>query len=307
MIWYGQRIKLLLRIIVDVVAIVWLQLMKLPPIIRQRTELVSFVMPKPAHLPFNMLAWGQFYIQTHNCPPPDATAAEREEYRLTGHIAHKILLGKSDEYVDNYRICTVNVFKHHHGIPFNATFHRWGGSSEINAARRRLSKAWLSPLLEMASSAAGNAASPAVEEKKQVIDEGAVPPPPPAPALTSGATMMAMPGEIRKGEEWRQDLLAESAEGYPHLASVPTHNPRKPIKHAYYTECDQVVRFDSMETMHALVAASNESTFFVGRRREKTYNSDPIDYMGNLDVYRHCGSKGFSMSWPKENIVQIES
>jgi len=78
------------------------------------------------------------------------------------------------------------------------------------------------------------------------------------------------------------------------------------IKFVYYTECDQIVKYDSMNTLKALSLASNESTFFVGRRREKVAESAAEDYMGGLDVWRECGTPGYSMSWPKEVVVRME-
>ena len=53
-----------------------------------------------------------------------------------------------------------------------------------------------------------------------------------------------------------------------------------PIKFVYYTECDQIVHYDSMNTAEAMSSASNESAFFVGRRKEKSPDTEPADYMG---------------------------
>jgi hypothetical protein len=55
---------------------------------------------------------------------------------------------------------------------------------------------------------------------------------------------------------------------------------RVPIKFVYYTECDQIVHYDSMNTAEAMSSASNESAFFVGRRKEKSPDTEPSDYMG---------------------------
>lgn len=78
----------------------------------------------------------------------------------------------------------------------------------------------------------------------------------------------------------------------------------QPLRFVYYTECDQIVRFDSETTFDALSAASNESCFFVGRRRDKVYSSAPEDYMGSLDNYRNCGERGYSMIWPGDKYVR---
>lgn len=85
----------------------------------------------------------------------------------------------------------------------------------------------------------------------------------------------------------------------PSLPPTPTHP-----QYAYYTECDQIVRYDSLGTLFALSTASNATTFFSGRRREKSYTSNATDYMGSLDSWRECGTPGFSMSWPQEKVVR---
>jgi hypothetical protein len=77
-----------------------------------------------------------------------------------------------------------------------------------------------------------------------------------------------------------------------------------PIRFVYYTEMDQVVRFDSLNTLRALSKASNESCFFVGRRKEKNRDSRAEEYMGTLDSWRECGEPGYSMSWPNDHIVR---
>ena len=37
-----------------------------------------------------------------------------------------------------------------------------------------------------------------------------------------------------------------------------------PLMYVYYTEADQIVRFDSIDTLHAVKAASNATTYFLG-------------------------------------------
>jgi hypothetical protein len=76
-----------------------------------------------------------------------------------------------------------------------------------------------------------------------------------------------------------------------------------PISHVYFTECDQIVRFDSLQTLAALTAASNDSTFFTGRRKEKHVDSVPEDYMTGLNIWRECGVPGYSLTWPRSHYV----
>ena len=47
--------------------------------------------------------------------------------------------------------------------------------------------------------------------------------------------------------------------GYP-VRVIHEH----PLRYIYYTEADQIVRFDSIETLHAVKAASNATTYFLG-------------------------------------------
>jgi hypothetical protein len=79
-----------------------------------------------------------------------------------------------------------------------------------------------------------------------------------------------------------------------------------PLQYVYYTECDQIVKYDDMVTFTALSAATNESCFITGRRREKSVDSEPADYLGALNNWRECGSVGYSVSWPKSNIIYYE-
>ena len=81
---------------------------------------------------------------------------------------------------------------------------------------------------------------------------------------------------------------------------------RHPIHFVYYTECDQIVRFDSLASFAAISDASNDTTFLTGRRREKILTSDPEDYMGALDSWRNCGIPGYSLTWPKDKVVRID-
>lgn len=78
---------------------------------------------------------------------------------------------------------------------------------------------------------------------------------------------------------------------------------RQLLRYVYYTECDQIVVFDDLVTLEALSKASNETTFFTGRRKEKHRDSDPRDYMGALNMWRECGTAGYSLSWPKSTFV----
>ena len=44
-----------------------------------------------------------------------------------------------------------------------------------------------------------------------------------------------------------------------------------PLMYVYYTEADQIVRFDSIDTLHAVKAASNATTYFLGSLYHHAY------------------------------------
>ena len=77
------------------------------------------------------------------------------------------------------------------------------------------------------------------------------------------------------------------------LSEEVAADQKKPFKFVYYTESDQVVRFDNANTLNTILQASNSSCFFVGRRKEKDGNSDPKEYMKYLNIFRQCGTSGF--------------
>jgi hypothetical protein len=83
-------------------------------------------------------------------------------------------------------------------------------------------------------------------------------------------------------------------------------NRATPLRFIYYTECDQIVHFDSPATLLALSAASNETTFFTGRRKEKNKDSKASAYMTGLTMWRECGNGGYSLSWPQSHYVQVD-
>eukprot|EP00981_Chlorochromonas_danica_P008455 scaffold2193_cov179-Ochromonas_danica.AAC.34 len=94
-------------------------------------------------------------------------------------------------------------------------------------------------------------------------------------------------------------------DGKNKATAIVDHLPvdRQLLRYAYYSECDQIVVFDDLVTLEALSKASNETTFFTGRRKEKQRDSDPRDYMGALNMWRECGTAGYSLSWPKSTFV----
>jgi hypothetical protein len=75
---------------------------------------------------------------------------------------------------------------------------------------------------------------------------------------------------------------------------------QRPVSFVYYTESDQLLRIQDTDMLAAMSAASNETSMFFGRRREKANAplGDPMDYMAPLTEGRSCGSVGWAMTWP---------
>lgn len=172
--------------------------------IRRRAHVLQLSMPKPAHLPFHLLAWGQKYVKEHNCRgfPANGDKAAADKKIASDPGVHSIC---TDERLE----------KQHRGGPVNVTFHR---------------------------------------------------------------------------------------KSRGHGSNTTAHSP---IRFVYYTEMDQIVRFDSLSTLRAISKASNDSCFFVGRRREKDRDSSPLEYMGALNSWRECGEPGYSFSWPADPVVRL--
>lgn len=106
--------------------------------------------------------------------------------------------------------------------------------------------------------------------------------------------------------EFAEEFRAYSGRANVTAATSTTNSTRPtqagapcPLKHVYYTESDQIVRFDSYQTLRAVIAATNQSTYFLARRREKDpFNGHPPEaYMAGLTHVRTCGVEGYSLTW----------
>eukprot|EP01036_Dinobryon_divergens_P029394 gene29394-38483_t len=100
--------------------------------------------------------------------------------------------------------------------------------------------------------------------------------------------------------------LVENHQRQAEIAGYPVRVIHEhPLRYIYYTEADQIVRFDSIETLHAVKAASNATTYFLGRRREKWRDGDPIKYMDGLRRGPQCGRRdeNYILEYPKSRFV----
>jgi hypothetical protein len=199
----------------------------LHPAIKDRVDIIQFSMNKPAHLPFHLLAWGQSYVQKHNCENyGKPLSASKENIIENIHDYHRVKFEKKlTTEGDEYSICQDNIKQRQHGTPYEIVSHK---------------------------------KSPYYEK------------------IYKNNAMSGIAGKVVY-----------------------------PIRYVYYTENDQIVRFDSDSTFYALSAACNDTTFFTGRRKEKQFTSDPNDYMGELVNWRNCGSPGWSLDWSNTRFVRV--
>jgi hypothetical protein len=238
---------------------------KARPAIRDHVHVISLQTSRPAHLPFHLLAWGQLFVKEVNCPPPDIRVDYVSAYYETGYLPAQAFTGKSQEFRNKYRICTVNLAKNHHVNKVDVNYHN-------------------QPFFKH------------YEKKKEIIMQH--------------VRSLAPTNEI--SVENAKDTFMYFFGGNKGKVSLPQEKSTYPshIQYIYYTEQDQIVRFDSLETLRAITSALNESTFFVGPRREKLVSkhgmSEPELYMSNLTGWRTCGQTGYRMIWPKENTVHFD-
>lgn len=230
-------------------------LAKIDPHIRHHIHVVQFSMPKPAHLPFHLLAWGQQFVQKHNCGLLTEQKKEDEVRSKEGKTAVKHATADSDVF----EICEDKFLaQQHHGGPVNATMFM-----NFHAFSRVVDSPWIKDNIE--------------HHRKN---------------------------QRRLNEDNKNDTSTADKPAANGGHSKASPKQVKPFRFVYYTEMDQIVRFDSVETFRALSAASNSSCFFTGRRKEKERDSEAADYMGRLTQWRECGEPGYSMTWPADVHVR---
>jgi hypothetical protein len=253
---------------------------KLSAEVRHHTNVVQFSMPKPAHLPFHLLAWGQQYVRVHNC--------------------YQFYTGKRQLTETAAVVAAAAV---------NSTGSASGAGHGTDA-------------LPVQSNRGGATAAQLEYFKPNnypAMDTTRIPKSDLFDICAPGAIVSSYQGPVnvvylKKFDVGRQKVHrhAPHAGNTTHSGSNTTsaaeavHHAYSAIKYVYYTESDQIVYYDSFETLRALSAASNDSTFFVGKRKEKGRESNPEDYMGTLNNWRECGVPGFSLTWPKDTMVRID-
>lgn len=256
---------------------------------RHHINVVQFEMSKPSNLPFHLLAWGQQYVRVRNCyafypkPPQPSAAAQlnnnaaitstREQLNHGGATAEQLsLFSPLNLPVVNTSLLPSGDNAYDICWPHSITASYQGPLKLVYMKKFDVNR-WHRHKLQRGSASAFS--------------------------LSALSQNVSTDVDIRP-----LAATAASVTGSSHLNNNKLFAPV--IRWVYFTESDQIVRFDSMQTMRAVSAATNQSTFFVGRRKEKNGESDPSDYMGTLDRWKDCGTAGYSMSWPQEHVIAID-
>ncbi len=281
---------------------------------RHHTNVVQFQMVKPANLPFHMLAWGQQYVRVHNChryySDPPSTAVGENAMQISGKTKPRRVLSEDNNNTvptattttttdsANATATSSTATANSTHAQHNATLTSRGGVAQVyidyfNPSIVRKIDYNRMPKSDVYEICAPNAITTPVGGpinvvylKKWDINRHKAP--------RAGA------------HHHKNNTNSLKTNTNTNTTAVTAGSHAAAIKYVYFTESDQVVRYDGMETLRALTAASNESTFFVGKRREKARDSDPNDYMGSLNIWRECGTGGYSISWPKESVVRFD-
>lgn len=214
----------------------------------------------------------------------DDASIESDEKHLSPQLERN---RRKLDSVDNYskedlvmQVCSKNGLAYPKGTPINVTYFR---PSVLDA---EYTGPYVRTPYTIGTYATRIVNSPKESEVKTSIKESAVNKNEKAlGAVVEGDEMMIDENgksvkknpSIRKLESVK---TTESVVDAPNTDSTFAVYRREPIRFVYYTECDQVVRYDSEETVVALSSASNGTAIFIGRRREKTVTSAADDYMG---------------------------
>lgn len=247
---------------------------KLTAEIRHHINVVQFEMPKPAHLPFHLLAWTQQYVRVHNCYQ-FYSDKDKPSASTPANVPVSVTTSASSGADSN--ATSVSPQRGGVGPAYLALF---DASNVPSLEKQRI------PHSEVFD----------ICEPKSIVDsyQGPI------------KVVYLKKFDVGRHRIHRHVPTASNSNSSNTIAGDLAKHPFPAIKYVYYTESDQVVRFDSHETLRALSTASNDTTFFVGKRREKARDSEPEDYMGSLNMWRECGVPGFSLLWPKEHFIRSD-
>lgn len=263
------------------------------PSIKERIHIIQFAMKKPANLPFHLMAWAQSYIKWYNCEGSKYFPHPRSNTpNITSTSSHRYLTGKHGKRHDSGSGA-------HHGH-LGPKISSLAFSTQLYASADIFTDS--SDVLKIC----------AVNFDKHHIGG-------PVRAIFHRRSLIhrydgeEYPHDSNYDTTYRNDdffslkgkmvPFRETIDGATNEHKVPI-NYFFPIRYVYYSESDQTVHYDSMSTFEALTASTNDTTFFVGKRREKDVNSSPELYLEGLNRWRECGESGYSLEWPTDHVVR---
>lgn len=247
------------------------QINKLSSQARHHINVIHLKMNKPAHLPFHLLNWGQHYVKRHNCQQFYFSNSNSSRFTAAGPTTtssklRRRLEGKQRRQQQHFSA---------HGSEETEEI----DVSLIPANREEYEICYPNAIAK----SVGTPINVTYSKKNEA-------------SFAGGVGVMPLNGTSSNSSSSGSSSSGARARRQAHFV---------PIKYVYFSECDQVVRFDDEMTLQALTAASNETCFFTGRRREKAVDSDPEAYMASLDNWRNCGVPGYSLHWPRDIHVQF--
>jgi hypothetical protein len=227
-------------------------------------SVVRLELGRPAWLPNQLLRWGQSFVKWHNCAIPSGRRYVRPLLR------HGPARPKSVRE-DVFAVC----HKAH------AKFRSRGPLAPVRA-------------MDLSERFRKFNATIAALEAAMTSEEQAAATGKPDPSVPGRA------GVAASGSDGMGLSSEAAAETY---AAAEEKFGFRPLEMIYFSESDQIVRFDDEVTFRAIAYATNETTFFTGRRKTKNEDSNPAAYMDHLGSWRQCGVPGFDFSWPTEGVV----
>lgn len=257
------------------------QLDKMDSAISRHVDVLHFDTLLPAHLPFNLLAWAQTYAQQHNCnglkrrmrddqrtAPPDIVPSKAQRKLKENSDTdlnpkpkpkpkskpkpEKMPLSNPQQTQSPFRSLTTSgaQWMAQRGID-QSTY----SICDVNFGKHHYGKKHFAVIHHRKSAF--------YEEREEAFE-----------------TLSSFDTSQSKGSDSRSNIGSVSV-GVGGAVHVP-------VKYVYYTECDQVLRFEDAATFGAVSAVSSNVTFITGRRREKDFDSSPTDYMGGTVLVTHA-------------------
>lgn len=281
-------------------------------------------MQKTAQLPFHLVAWGQRLVQHVNCHPfydASANAINNHRHHRVNNNHHKANRSVNSSYPQEslgFTIFPINLSKlpppsHQHS---NDKHEKKNAKSSVENSAHPLSKR------------IADRDAYAICRPRGVVRYHGGPIQVTYIMRDVLSTLISAMSDHQRPHAYNgsnHDVLATNAASKTSATAAHTedhatpstsanltpqnpHSPPHPLLELiYFTESDQIVHFDTTDTLDMLTAAVNDTTFFSGRRREKHVDSDPREYMGNLSIWRECGQQDvyYEVKWPNSATVHV--